>query len=62
VRYRYRDTMYRISVQQISAAEEGFSLLVDGVTQGGFTIPLRDDHTHHSIEIRVPTSTDVDKA
>jgi len=61
VRYRYRDTMYRISVQQVPAAEEGFSLLVDGVTHGGFTIPLRDDHGHHSIEIRVPTSRDVDK-
>ncbi|MFL6591144.1 MAG: GH36-type glycosyl hydrolase domain-containing protein, partial [Luteimonas sp.] len=62
VRYRYRDTMYRISVQQVPALDGGLCFLVDGVSHGGPTIPLRDDHAHHSIEIRVPTSGNFDKA
>jgi cyclic beta-1,2-glucan synthetase len=56
VRYRYRDTTYRIDVRQDSENEEG-SLSVDGVLQNGFAVPLLDDHASHLVEVRLPGST-----
>jgi cyclic beta-1,2-glucan synthetase len=53
VRYRYRDTVYRIDVRQI-AGLEGAALSVDGVLQEALSIPLRDDQTTHLVEVRLP--------
>ena len=54
VRYRYRDTVYRIQVQQIAAGEGDRQLSLDGVAQEIFSIPLRDDREQHQVEVRLP--------
>jgi cellobiose phosphorylase len=54
VRYRYRDTVYRIDVRQIAGVEGEAELSVDGVMQDTLSIPLRDDQTVHVVEVRLP--------
>jgi cellobiose phosphorylase len=51
IRYRYRDTVYRIQVHR--GAGQGISprLLVDGVEQPGLAIPLHDDYAQHAVEL-----------
>jgi cyclic beta-1,2-glucan synthetase len=46
--YRYRETVYHITVQ-LPPAEN-----VDGVDQQDNTIPLVDDHQEHYVEVRIP--------
>jgi cellobiose phosphorylase len=48
--YRYRDTLYHISVLQ-TQAEQGVTL--DGVLLTGLAIPLSDDRLEHGVEVRV---------
>ena len=43
LRYRYRATVYHITVHQIPGAEAGMSVSVDGIRQPDPTIPLLDD-------------------
>ena len=52
LRYRYRDTVYRIHVRQ--GAGQGGRLLVDGVEQDDFAIRLRDDHAQHAVDVWLP--------
>jgi cellobiose phosphorylase len=47
--YRFRETVYHISVEQDGVA----SINVDGVEQQGGAIPLLDDHQLHNIDIKV---------
>ena len=50
--YRYRETVYHITVLQpgdISVA----SVTVDGVEQPDAAIFLVDDHREHSVEVRI---------
>ncbi|MCY7355129.1 MAG: cyclic beta 1-2 glucan synthetase [Lysobacter sp.] len=49
MRYRYRDTVYRIQVQQ--QAQGGSRLSIDGVEQSAMVIPLRDDRSDHVVEV-----------
>ena len=56
VRYRYRDTVYRIQVRQSDAVDASRELSVDGVVQQGFAIPLRNDHAQHEVEVRLPVT------
>ncbi len=51
--YRYRETVYHISVLQISAGSGETSMTVDGVEQHDEAIPLVDDHQEHSVEVHV---------
>ena len=53
VHYRYRETVYHITVVGLSsqAAEAGVTL--DGVLQHGGYIPLVDDQKEHSAEVRL---------
>jgi cellobiose phosphorylase len=54
VHYRYRETIYHITIQQMSAGSGETSLTVDGVEQPDDTIPLVDDLKEHSVEVRIP--------
>jgi len=52
IRYRFGDTVYRITVTQV--AGEARKLSLDGVEQQGHSIPLQDDHGIHQVELRLP--------
>ena len=52
--YRYRDTVYHITVSQTSAANDGMSVRVDGLERDDQTLPLVDDRLEHSVEVRIP--------
>jgi cellobiose phosphorylase len=47
--YRFRETVYHISVEQGGVA----GLSVDGVDLDGLVIPLLDDHREHNVEVKV---------
>ena len=57
IHYRYRQTMYHITVAQAPAGdgEDGgvTSVTVDGVRQGDKTIPLADDRRDHLVAVSV---------
>jgi cellobiose phosphorylase len=54
VRYRYRDTVYRIDVRQVAGPEGAAGLSVDRVRQETMSIPLNDDQATHRVEVRLP--------
>ena len=56
VHYRYRETVYHISVHQTGAENGQMSVTVDGVERPGQVIPLVDDQQEHSVEVRMPTA------
>ena len=58
VHYRYRETIYRITVLQTSVADRGPRLTIDGVGLSGAEIPLLDDRKEHVVEVRVHTPLD----
>jgi len=53
VHYRYRETVYHITVQQLHGGDAGTPLTVDGVEQQEPVIPLVDDRQEHSVDLRV---------
>ena len=53
LRYRYRETVYEITVLQVCAADGGTRLTVDGVERPGPAIALVDDRQQHSVEVRI---------
>jgi cellobiose phosphorylase len=57
VHYRYRETIYHISVRQTPAANSEMigeaGVTVDGVEQHDKAIPLVDDRQDHSVEVRI---------
>ncbi|HZW17516.1 MAG TPA: glycosyl hydrolase family 65 protein, partial [Luteimonas sp.] len=53
VRYRYRDTVYRIHVRQ-EAGQGTPRLRVDGVEHTGLAVPLHDDRAQHEVELWLP--------
>jgi cyclic beta-1,2-glucan synthetase len=55
VHYRYRETVYHVSVQQTPLGSGGTSLIVDGVESHEDGIPLVDDRQEHFVEMRIPT-------
>ncbi|MCL4492762.1 MAG: hypothetical protein M1510_12855, partial [Nitrospirae bacterium] len=60
VHYRYRETLYHITVRQTPAANNKMigemSVTVDGVEQHDKAIPLVDDRQEHSVEVRMPVA------
>ena len=50
--YRYRETVYHITVLQPSDGNVA-SVTVDGVEQPDTAISLVDDHQEHSVEVRI---------
>jgi cyclic beta-1,2-glucan synthetase len=53
VHYRYRETLYHITVVQIHSANEEITVAVDGVEQNEKAIPLVDDRRDHRVEVRM---------
>jgi cyclic beta-1,2-glucan synthetase len=53
VHYRFRETVYHITVSQTGAANDGMSVTVDGLERDDKTIPLVDDRHEHSVEVRI---------
>jgi cellobiose phosphorylase len=53
VHYRYRETVYHISVLQTRAGDGETSVTVDGVKRPDQAIPLIDDRQEHSVEVRI---------
>ena len=49
--YRYRETVYHISVSQSLAAQAGTSVKMDGVAQSVPAIALIDDRLEHEVEV-----------
>jgi len=53
IQYRFRETLYRISVAQTGDGNGGTVVIVDGVEQHEAFIPLLDDRKEHTVEVRV---------
>lgn len=53
VHYRYRETIYHITVRQTRDGKSEMNVTVDGVEQPDKTIPLVDDRQEHSVEVRI---------
>ena len=53
VHYRYRETTYRIRVKQVHHGSHDMTIAVDGSPQHDRAIPLVDDRTDHSVEVRI---------
>jgi cellobiose phosphorylase len=52
LRYRYRETVYRITVRQNTDA--GVTVSVDGIVQADPAVPLVDDRQEHQVSVSVP--------
>jgi cyclic beta-1,2-glucan synthetase len=53
VHYRYRETVYHITVRQTDGVKSGATVTVDGVKQPDRSIPLIDDRREHNVEVRI---------
>ncbi len=53
IHYRYRETIYHITVLQTRDEKGETSVTVDGILQQGEAIPLVDDRQEHMAEVRV---------
>jgi cyclic beta-1,2-glucan synthetase len=53
VHYRYRETLYHITVLQVSAGNGEMRVTVDGVAQPDKAIRLVNDRQEHSVEVTV---------
>jgi cellobiose phosphorylase len=51
--YRYRSTVYDITVRQTRGAQAGMKVTVDGVAQSEPTIALVDDRLEHRVEVNL---------
>jgi len=51
--YRYRETVYHISVRQLSADGGVMRVCVDGKDQLDLSITLVDDHKEHIVEVNI---------
>ncbi len=53
IHYRFRETIYRITVTQLHEAGTKFTLLVDGAESQDTFIRLTDDRREHQVEVRL---------
>jgi cellobiose phosphorylase len=56
VHYRFRETVYHITVSQVKGKKIGTRLTLDDVAQTGQTIALVDDHQEHWVKVRMNVS------
>jgi cyclic beta-1,2-glucan synthetase len=56
VHYRYRETIYHVTVLQTRTGKGGIHVIVDGVERDDQAIPLVDDLQEHSVEVRIPSA------
>ena len=52
--YRYRETLYHITVLQLPGANDATGVVVNGVAQSDDAILLVDDRQEHRVEVRLP--------
>ncbi len=52
LRYRHRETMYRITVSRSQAADRALTVSVDGVLRPGNSIRLVNDHVEHVVRVQ----------
>ena len=52
--YRYRETVYHITVLQMHENQGEMSVRVDGVERPDKVIVLIDDRKDHAVEVRIP--------
>ena len=61
MRYRYRETLYHISVSRDEDTGEGnpeaITVIVDGIVQASNVVLLADDRLDHRVEVRVATKS-----
>jgi cyclic beta-1,2-glucan synthetase len=55
--YRYRETVYHLTVDQAPAGAGPMRVSVDGVAQNDPAIRLVDDHQEHWVEVSIPAAT-----
>jgi cyclic beta-1,2-glucan synthetase len=55
--YRYRETVYHITVRQTRAADGVTMLTVDGIDRADLVIPLVDDRQKHEVDLRICMDT-----
>ena len=55
--YRFRETIYHITVLQTQSDSAGMHVKVDGVICQDLVIPLVDDRQDHSVEVRIQLQT-----
>jgi cellobiose phosphorylase len=54
IHYRYRETVYHITVKRVSEeSEQAIRVTVDGVDRPDKIIPLIDDRQDHAVEVRI---------
>jgi cyclic beta-1,2-glucan synthetase len=53
VHYRYRETVYHITVRQTDGIKSEAKVTVDGIKQPDKSIPLIDDRREHNVEVRI---------
>ncbi|MDO8597454.1 MAG: hypothetical protein Q7R45_12630, partial [Sulfuricaulis sp.] len=51
--YRYRETVYHITVLQTPPADNQIRVTVDGIEQRDGAVPLVDDRLDHAVEVRI---------
>ena len=56
VHYRYRETVYHITIRQTSEDKDGAGVTVDGGQQEDEAIDLIDDRREHSVEVKISAS------
>jgi len=56
--YRYRQTLYRVSVRQISTADDAVRVTLDGARQVDHGIALADDRLDHVVEVIIHRAGD----
>jgi len=56
VHYRYRETVYHITILQMHAGSGETSVIVDGIERHDKAIPLVDDRQEHVVEVRIPVA------
>ena len=53
IHYRYRETVYHITILQMYAAHDGITVTIDGVERADNFIHLVDDRKEHRVEVRI---------
>jgi cellobiose phosphorylase len=53
VHYRFRETVYHIKVHQTPHAAGARRFILDGLEQGGLSVPLVDDRQEHRVDVWV---------
>jgi cyclic beta-1,2-glucan synthetase len=57
VHYRFRETLYHITVRQSGTDKQAMSVTVDGIQQADHAIRLVDDRREHSVEVTFSISS-----